>query len=688
MITTSINSNPLYLQSVNSYKGINVTLQASSSITSLKDFKYWIEPKLYITFDDTLDFDSPVYSYGEYKIEPVNSSGVFNLKSLLKQNTNYVRPRSIAFSYMRNDGSADSGVYRPIASGAGTNIFDVYSANVFRYNFSYGFEYNPEQSIIEVREDGPYVVLDIGTSVTADYKVGDTIRFQLDNGFYNPEYNNVDATILTLGSNSMKIDMISLVFPTPFTQTGKINYLKRDNTTDANKAKYYYSLNNIQRYEDSNNRYSFADIILDTGYDSQQDYTRKFYYPQTIFKKEVFWYGTQSIRVLDGNLLHKSYNQKYIYKDTYTPLHSKFQPADKYNTREKIKSIYKDENETLQFLLENSNQSFKINKLKVEGYDADFNTISTWIYNESSPTASYCTPDLTPTYSILSTYINTSYMYLKENIGLDDAAVYYSVNIGSSLSVEDYNATSSTTNTIGTGLKTFILTTPNRLFAYNDYIRVYNVPGTRQMLGYVVSYDKNTNELVFNSIAPTGSGSASGWTIDFNGDDTSVGVYLYEPIYYKIKECPPKSERIRLIFLNKLGAWEYFTFHHKNTIKTENQKTYSYSNIPGNYSFLSGEYGDRVTKNESKIIVTCETDYLTDYEYELLQDLVESSLIIHSVGDITFEAYGYAEDNIYYRKIKLEKSDFTKTNVNFDNGLFKMNISFTYAQDEINATEL
>ena len=78
--------------------------------------------------------------------------------------------------------------------------------------------------------------------------------------------------------------------------------------------------------------------------------------------------------------------------------------------------------------------------------------------------------------------------------------------------------TSTTSNSIGTGSKTFTLSAPagqDQLWRTGDAVEATN--GTNSMFGAVTSYDANTQVLVCNITSITGSGTFNSWRIGYRG---------------------------------------------------------------------------------------------------------------------------------------------------------------------------
>lgn len=83
--------------------------------------------------------------------------------------------------------------------------------------------------------------------------------------------------------------------------------------------------------------------------------------------------------------------------------------------------------------------------------------------------------------------------------------------------IELFRGTSLTTNTVGTGNKTFV-TNPNLYFEFGQWLLVVDVANANNyMTGQVISYDIATGDLVLDSKFISGSGTKSNWVIYVSG---------------------------------------------------------------------------------------------------------------------------------------------------------------------------
>lgn len=90
-----------------------------------------------------------------------------------------------------------------------------------------------------------------------------------------------------------------------------------------------------------------------------------------------------------------------------------------------------------------------------------------------------------------------------------------------------FTTSSTTSNTIGTGSKTFTVETGLSLTATQNVQIVYD--GSNFMEGPITSYNSGTGELVVNVTSSTGSGTYTSWTI------TSIGGFEDQNVDLEIR---------------------------------------------------------------------------------------------------------------------------------------------------------
>lgn len=104
---------------------------------------------------------------------------------------------------------------------------------------------------------------------------------------------------------------------------------------------------------------------------------------------------------------------------------------------------------------------------------------------------------------------------------LDDIATALSnanATIDARVVAAGWSATSSTSNSIGTGSKTFTVQT-NKAFVAGAFLFIADSanPTTKWMFGQVTSYNVSTGELVMGITETLGSGTVTAWTLQLSG---------------------------------------------------------------------------------------------------------------------------------------------------------------------------
>jgi len=169
------------------------------------------------------------------------------------------------------------------------------------------------------------------------------------------------------------------------------------------------------------------------------------------------------------------------------------------------------------------------------------------------------------------------------------------------------------------------------------------------------------------------SAIAKRYTIDFDPfDGYNQGSGLN--IQFKIEDDDCKYTPYRLHWLNKLGAYESFTFTKKsftetNIIKSKYKKTIGSMTSATTYGYAITDRGDRIFNTENKDTLYLKSDWLDDYEYILLQGLIESpeiyieSILIDSIQydnvpvtcvDNKFTSKTQLNNKVFNLDIKLE----------------------------------
>ncbi len=141
-----------------------------------------------------------------------------------------------------------------------------------------------------------------------------------------------------------------------------------------------------------------------------------------------------------------------------------------------------------------------------------------------------------------------------------------------------------------------------------------------------------------------------------------------------------KYEQVRIAFMNRFGAWEYKTFNKEKTSELKINRTNIEINplsrqdsfassggvyLDSNYSPTLAKQGTRTSSVSYDETFTLHTDYLKDYEIEMIKDLVMSPQI-HLLDGVNSKALILETSTM---KLKGEK----------ETGLYKYELKFSFA---------
>lgn len=145
---------------------------------------------------------------------------------------------------------------------------------------------------------------------------------------------------------------------------------------------------------------------------------------------------------------------------------------------------------------------------------------------------------------------------------------------------------------------------------------------------------------------------------------TSLGHVFYTPygdIYQFNLICPdPKYTPFRLHFLNKLGAFDSFTFskksHQKGDTERQAYKKVTGSESSGSWSYQSSDRQVTVFDTKVKTKYSIESDWVTDAEYQWLKELITSPVVLYQEsGGMPFIPVNIETNSFEIKKKQNEK---------------------------------
>ena len=173
---------------------------------------------------------------------------------------------------------------------------------------------------------------------------------------------------------------------------------------------------------------------------------------------------------------------------------------------------------------------------------------------------------------------------------------------------------------------------------YNDYIVVplvnYSITfqKTDTIVPYVnVFYEQGDYEVIdYGTLTVTEPGM---WKIpltdNVNGDD------YFE--YYSVEICEPKYTPITCTYINRFGGWQFLTFFKASSelIDTEYKE---FNLMPSNVDYDPYLGVNKVFNNQGKQSVKCNTGWVDENYFELIQDLLLSETILLGNKPVTIKS--------------------------------------------------
>jgi hypothetical protein len=173
---------------------------------------------------------------------------------------------------------------------------------------------------------------------------------------------------------------------------------------------------------------------------------------------------------------------------------------------------------------------------------------------------------------------------------------------------------------------------------YNDYfvVPLVNYSITFQkwdaIVPYVnVFYEAGTYDIIgYGTLTVTEPGM---WkiplTANVNGDD------YFE--YYSVEVCEPKYTPIICTYINRFGGWQFLTFFKASSelIDTEYKE---FNLMPSNVDYDPYLGVNKVFNNQGKQSVKCNTGWVDENYFELIQDLLLSETILLDNKPVTIKS--------------------------------------------------
>lgn len=217
------------------------------------------------------------------------------------------------------------------------------------------------------------------------------------------------------------------------------------------------------------------------------------------------------------------------------------------------------------------------------------------------------------------------------------------------------------------------------------YITVYTATGTSALFSRPVNSsngghhgnmsDSNTRMQFLGvgtaNITNSGISLPSNWTyyeVKMIANDSGGSATVVSDTYYFYRqEDDCRYPTIRLTWLNKFGAWDYYNFN-KKSINTLSADRTTYTQLKGEWNKTKFEHhgfrgGKKSFVNNVSENITLNTDYITETEAIWLEELFISNdvFIVHDNSADTSQGY----INKYIEPVTIQSSDhIRKTKVN------------------------
>ena len=155
---------------------------------------------------------------------------------------------------------------------------------------------------------------------------------------------------------------------------------------------------------------------------------------------------------------------------------------------------------------------------------------------------------------------------------------------------------------------------------------------------------------------PSNNSGYAYYTIRGTSNNTGTISYVTTTYYFILQDSSCKGFKVRrLAWSNSVGGYDYFNFKFKSSQTVEISRN-NYSTVLGNFSQQDYSYYNtgrgKTTKNTTAILKeTLNTDYITEAQADLLEDLLKSNNVhIVENADTTYTQAVVITDSSFVRK--------------------------------------
>lgn len=213
---------------------------------------------------------------------------------------------------------------------------------------------------------------------------------------------------------------------------------------------------------------------------------------------------------------------------------------------------------------------------------------------------------------------------------------------------------------------------------WSNYVSAY--PHARQW-----TFACGTNDIA--QLTGNNLSLASSYTIGLGNTSSGTTQSFTRTI---VDNCSP-YENVRLAWLNKLGGWDFFSFNMMSKFTANVSRVEWKRNLPFNYNVtdsLSTRQKNYLTINTEESF-QINSDWISEAEYAMLQDLVESPEV-YIVNGLTYSGAGTIQlitimnlPNPQVTPIMITTTQYNQKKIANDY-IFNMTIEYKRAYDEIN----
>jgi hypothetical protein len=170
----------------------------------------------------------------------------------------------------------------------------------------------------------------------------------------------------------------------------------------------------------------------------------------------------------------------------------------------------------------------------------------------------------------------------------------------------------------------------------NVDIKAYRYTGVSYINVFLDPNDYNWSGDVDNFFSPTTPGM---WKLPYDFDTYAFGIdgSPDDFLFYSEELCEPKYTPITCTYINRYGGWQFLTFFKASSelIDTEYKE---FNLMPSNVDYDPYLGVNKVFNNQGKQTIKCNTGWVDENYFELIQDLLLSETILLDNKPVTIKS--------------------------------------------------